>query len=369
MTGNVCIYQKVSAEIIELISKGKLKAGDKAPSVNDIRKKYKISHITALRVLQELAKDNYLEFVMGKGYYVKAESNFRTPRIKGVIGCITRTFRETTVHDNYFNEVNQGIQNQAMLKGFNVLYPSCNLRFRPMNVNGSNLAEIRNAVEKMKESVDGFIFDERIPDDIISEIMDRINNPFVVVNRTSSLPIDTVSADNAGGAKQGAELAIKMGYKYFILCSGLANNHNHSDRFDAFHETLLTHNIPRENIEFLEGIPVQSREVTASKLQKAISRKTSSRKLIFSIVDSMARMICDTLAEDKHRIPEDIGILGFEGMGYAKMKKPYISTIEINPGQIGISAVDILAGRINKTYWEDPENHIVNVTFSMGETL
>jgi len=369
MTANVCIYQKVSAEIIALISKGKLVAGDKAPSVNDIRKKYKISHITALRVLQELAKENYLEFVMGKGYYVKAESNSRISRIKGVIGCITRTFRETTIHDNYFNEINQGIQNQAMQKNFNVLYPACNLRFRPMNVSGSNLAEIRNAIEKMKDTVDGFIFDERIPDDVISEIMGRINNPFVVVNRTSSLPIDTVTADNAGGAKEAAGFTIKLGYEHFILFKDEKSVSNHDLRFTSFLSTLVDKNIRKENIDIIEGIFIQPLEVTISKLKKALKKNRNLKKLIFALSDNIARPVSEVLIKEGLTLGENTGLLGFDGMDCARMKKPFLSTVEINPAKIGALAADILIDRINNSHLEAPGNHVVSVNFSAGETI
>ena len=44
------IYQQIAQDIKKAIDSREMKAGDKIPSVSELRKHYQVSHITALRV-------------------------------------------------------------------------------------------------------------------------------------------------------------------------------------------------------------------------------------------------------------------------------------------------------------------------------
>ena len=67
-------YKQIIHNIEDAINNGKLKKGDKLPSVNEIRKLNKLSRDTVLMAFNELKNRGIIQSVVGKGYYVSSEN-------------------------------------------------------------------------------------------------------------------------------------------------------------------------------------------------------------------------------------------------------------------------------------------------------
>lgn len=63
-------YQAVKDLVIERISRGELKAGDRVPSENELVEAAGVSRMTANRALRELTDEGYVNRVMGSGTFV-----------------------------------------------------------------------------------------------------------------------------------------------------------------------------------------------------------------------------------------------------------------------------------------------------------
>ena len=55
------IYQQIAQDIKKAIDSREMKAGDKIPSVSELRKHYQVSHITVLRAYTELTEQKYIQ--------------------------------------------------------------------------------------------------------------------------------------------------------------------------------------------------------------------------------------------------------------------------------------------------------------------
>lgn len=366
---NNCLYEVICSDFKELIAQGKIHTGEKIPSLNQLCKDYKVSHITALRAMKELVADNILEARKGKGYFVKRDILSAQDKVfKNIIACITRASRATSLHDNYFNDINQAVQRECMARGFNTFYPKCNLIFSPYQHKKHDLKFFQEAYDSILElnsSVDGFMLDERIPDELILSLKAKINKPLVVIGRNTDSGVDAICPDNVGGARQAAELCLKMNYESFIVCINASSIQNIKDRTNSFIETLEKHDVANSNITQIE-YNIVPYETTFSLLEKAM---TNQKTLIFSPTDGFARWLCDEFVKKGVKPGKDIGILGFEGMGYTTMSAPHITTVDIQSAKIGQKAVEVLIGRINGTIFEKPSNHIVKSIFKMGDTI
>jgi DNA-binding LacI/PurR family transcriptional regulator len=367
---NNCLYEVICSDLKELIAEGKIQTGEKIPSLNQLCKDYKVSHITVLRAMKELVADNILEARKGKGYFVKRDMlSAREKVFTNIIACITRPSRETSLHDNYFNDINQAVQRECMARGFNTFYPKCNLILSPYQHGQKHdlkfFQEMLNSILELNSSVDGFILDERIPDELITSLKAKINKPLVVIGRKSNSDADAICPDNIGGARQAAELCLKMNYESFIVCINAMSSPNIKDRTNSFIKTLKKHNVDNSNITQIE-YNIAPYETTFAQLEKSV---TAQKTLIFSPTDGFARWLCDEFKKKGSNPGEDIGILGFEGMGYATMKEPHITTVDTQSTKIGQKAAEVLIGRINGTIFENPSNHIVKSVFKMGETI
>ncbi len=63
-------YQQLKDEIVERISNGELKPGDRVPSENDLVVSGSVSRMTANRALRELTDEGYVKRVAGRGTFV-----------------------------------------------------------------------------------------------------------------------------------------------------------------------------------------------------------------------------------------------------------------------------------------------------------
>lgn len=63
-------YERIKQDIISEIRQGLFKPGDKLYSESDLKKKYDVSSITAVKALQELVNEGYVVRYQGKGTFV-----------------------------------------------------------------------------------------------------------------------------------------------------------------------------------------------------------------------------------------------------------------------------------------------------------
>ena len=360
------LYEQIEDDIKELISSGAIPVGDKIPSVADIRKKYDVSHITALRALKRLASENYVEFVKGKGYFAKQLQDKTVKPLRHSIACMLRPYRAMSLHDNYFNEINQSVQRECMLKGFDTVYPKCNIALEDHYPQSKVLEAITETMLELSNEVDGFFIDERIPDSILEPVLDKTQKPFVIINRSSSLAIDSVSPDNINGAKKAAEMSLKMTYENFILCIDLNNNIHNSERINSFREILLENGVNEDRINEVNSF-VGPFEDTLEDVKGKLS--SHLKNLIFTPDDSLSRFLVDSFVKMKIKLGIKTGVLGFNGTGYTDMKKPFLATVNIHPENIGPKAVEVLLGKINGSLFQSPCNYTVPSTLSIGDTL
>ncbi len=363
---NMCLHEKITEDIKNLIVSEKIKYREQIPSVNEIRKKYNVSHITALRAFKNLVNQNYAECVKGKGYFSIFRKRPQANKLHGVIACMTRPFREDNLYDNYFNSINQAVQRGLMAKKFDVIYPFCNLSLADSLPDNSDLSLVKDSGIDLTNKVDGFIIDERIPDSIIALIKNKVDKPIVLIGRNSSLEIDSISPDNLNGACKAAELCLKMNYKYFCVARNASFNPNKSERTDAFLEALRENNVPSGKI-FCFDFNMDPFEKTFSLIAENITK--AGKTVIFSPSDSFARWLADAFAIKGITMGKDIGIISSEGLGYSTIRKPHISTVDIHPSEMGRKAVEILLSRVHGTNCERKQNYSVPATLQMGDTL
>lgn len=363
---NFCLFERIQCDIRELITTGKIKPGAKIPSVNSIKEKYKVSHITALRALKELALENHVEFIKGRGYFA-CQGN-RSGRTTGVVACLMRPPRLSTIHDNYFNDINQAVVRTLMNLRYQVLYPSSNIWLAKLPVLTESLQEILNEALAVEANVDGFIVEDRIDDETLKKLIKANRKPVVLVNRSSGLPIDSVTADNVNGAGKAADIALKMGYSHFIVAKPGIPNSNNEERFSGFTEALRMNEVSQEAITILDDFNVRPFEESIESILRLLS-KITTKCLIFSPMDVFARAVTDALNDTGVALGKDVGVLGFEGMGYATLSAPAVTTFDVHPDDIGVKTAELLHSRIIGENLDKPGNHTVPCSVQLGDTL
>lgn len=354
-TANIAmpLYIQIKDEIKHLINTGKLKEGDKIPSVNDITQKYDVSPITAVRVFKELSRENYARHEKGKGYFVTLRREKNSPRkLHGVIGCIIRPYRPTTAYDNYFNEINAGIQKECMKRNFDTLYPGFCFDLNNHNLSPQTVTKFEQVILQVAERVDGLILDERIPDSLLEKIVVKLKIPHVLIFRQSNVPkIKSLVPAFNDGAKKAIEIAVKNGYKNFILCNHFllhptinsAMNTVRNRLYELGNKDLQLCSVLIENC-FAKDFDMMGKIISAYDELKSNKRKT----LIFCVTDGIARYICDEMEKKEIRFGTGLGLLGLGGFNHATMKNPEIATVDTKPFEFGQLAAEYIFKEINQ---------------------
>jgi GntR family transcriptional regulator len=81
-TGKVPLYEQVRVTLLDQIMRGQLRPGDQLPTERELCELFGVSRITAVRALNELARDGLIERIQGKGTIVARH------RIDGVLDRI-----------------------------------------------------------------------------------------------------------------------------------------------------------------------------------------------------------------------------------------------------------------------------------------
>lgn len=363
-------YKVITNTLIDQINRGKFKAGDRIPSISKLCNSYSVSQITALRVFKELAKSNFISKKEGRGYFVNGvEAKGGKQSMLGSIGNLLRPQRPWRADNNYFNEINCAVQNEAGRRRINLLWShTCNSLSGHSQPIMYMQEEIKRAALEMADKVDGFLLDERISDEIISELKKRINKPMILVNRKSELKIDTVSGNNHAGAVKMANTAIKFGYDYFIICnSGVASI---KKRCKYFRQALRDNKVSKSHIAKIADCHINPYKTSINSLFEKIKigQKNHERIFIFCDSDSFARDVCRAMQAQNIELGKDIGLSGFGGMGYSSIESPEITTVNIKSFEIGELAVDKLLYKIAKPFSEI-QDYTPDFELRLGDTM
>jgi DNA-binding transcriptional regulator YhcF (GntR family) len=118
-------YRQIINSVVDAINEGRLKPGDKIPSINDVCKKWDLSRDTVINAYNELKSKGIISSAAGKGYYVET-SNIKTTHNIFVLFDELNSFKEDLYHsfldnlntnmqvDTYFHHFNRKVFNQLI---------------------------------------------------------------------------------------------------------------------------------------------------------------------------------------------------------------------------------------------------------------
>lgn len=166
----------------------------------------------------------------------------------------------------------------------------------------------------------------------------------VLLERTTSSALPSVTVDNVAGGRIAVEHLIELGHRRIAFVGGPASLAQVSDRFvgaqlgaAALRCRLETH--PTAALTIDEG----RRAATSLLARSAKSRPTA----VFAANDLLAIGLLDSIRSAGARVPDDIAIIGYDDIDYAASTQPPLTSIRQPSRLIGATAVELLLGRID----------------------
>jgi len=188
--------------------------------------------------------------------------------------------------------------------------------------------------------------------------------PFVNIDRCFSPQVPCVSCDNYSGGRMAAEKLIELGCKSLaFIRTGSIHPSEADKRGDGFEMVCRSRQVPCQRLWLNDGEDVFVR------LQEFFSTHTAEGRLdfdgIFCSTDLLACYVRRVLEAQGRRVPEDVQLIGFDGMPRFGEDALYCSTIVQPVEKMAETCVDLL---LAKDRSNSPALVCLPVSYSPGGT-
>ncbi len=221
-----------------------------------------------------------------------------------------------------------------------------------------DIVQEQNLVNSAENKVDGIICLSYNPHLKISEEI-----PFISIDRYFGGRIPCVASDNYGGGRIAAEKLIQCGCKnlaMFWVGSTLTNEP--SKRREGFSAACESLGVPYDVQCVNDGMPL-------SIFEDFLKEHTHSGKLsidgIFCVTDRLAVIIIGMLNKMGFRVPDDVQVIGFDGLRQMGELDYYCSTIVQPVEMIAESCVNLIIDRESESI---PTLMCLPVQYAFGGT-
>lgn len=260
------------------------------------------------------------------GYRPNAAARSLSVRRSRTIGVLI-----LDLHNPVFAEILDGVQAEVRQFGFNTM----------LVTGGDNPALAQEEIGKLLEfQVEGLILiSHRLPPQVLAKFAAEV--PTVVVTRDDSAGsnIDTVKNDDLAGAHLAVDHLVSLGHRRILCLSGGDNPVSHL-RAQGYADAMTAHALADE-VRVIPG------GLTESSGYKAAEAALEFNPTALVVANDIAAIGAIAAVEDAgQRVPEDISVIGYDGISLGGLRRVNLTTIAQPLEQLGRRAAERVLGRI-----------------------
>ena len=296
-------------------------------------------------------KKRVLRIAKELGYIRNAAAVALRTKKTGTIGVVIADNRNP-----FYAEVLNGMEEAAREKNYHIILANTQRDYKKEE-------EAINLL--LAKRVDGLLITPvQDKDDDIRNLIDA-NIPFVVVGRDfENIEVDAIYNNEAKGGFLATEYLIKKGHKRIALIDGFLYKSPAKNRLEGYKKALNKYRIPLDDSLISVGdINIEDgHERTKQMLEKNLGFTA-----IFAYNDMMAFGSMQAIKEKGLRIPEDIGLVGYDDIPFSSLISPALTTIRLKKQELGIESVKLLLSNINGNR-EKPKKIMLDVDIIVRKT-
>jgi DNA-binding LacI/PurR family transcriptional regulator len=238
------------------------------------------------------------------------------------------------IENPFFTSVVCGIEEILQAGGFSLLLA---------NFNESPEREQIHLASLRAEGIAGLIFAaSREPAGDYRRLAEA-GTPMVAVSRVpEGLSIDTVTVDNAGGARIAVSHLLSLGHRRIALINGPLSLNTARERQagyeQAFHDAGLP--VPSDLIRFGDF-----RQAGGYHAMQTLLAEGERPTAVFTASNLMTLGALEAIHERGLEIPSDIAVIGFDDMSWATSLRPPLTTVAQPATEVGRTAARLLLDR------------------------
>jgi LacI family transcriptional regulator len=230
------------------------------------------------------------------------------------------------VYGEFFSELIRGVDLAARGSGFHLLVSGSHADWGEMS---AVLAAVRGRVDGMlvmAPDIDTARLGKTLPPGLA-----------VVLLNSGARGFDSISIDNYGGAVAMVDHLSARGHREIAFVRGPAQNADAAERLRGFRDGM-TRIAGRPGREF-EGNFTEESGYSAGLEIAAMSPRPTA---VFAANDSMAIGVMSGLRHAGLRVPDDVGVAGFDDIPIGRYLTPALTTVSASITDLGKKAFDLL---------------------------
>lgn len=200
---------------------------------------------------------------------------------------------------------------------------------------------------KREHLCDGYIVTGLLKDEIneFSRYASERKRPVVLFGHTELSDIDCIDVDNVAGAVLATERLLKDGRRNIAMVNILEDKDYTVDRLAGYRQALEAAGLP-----FREELLVYApNSVDGGAKAVAALMERGGFDGLFCATDTIAIGACAALKGMGLKVPEDVSLVGFDGLGHNLLAEPHITTVQQPIYELGMMLARRLLDRLDGT--------------------
>jgi LacI family transcriptional regulator len=313
---------------------------------NDVAERAQVSFITVSRVInnkgnvREETRERVLKAIAELNYYPNTCGRGLHYNKVNTIGVVIATSFDVNIHETYYyNELMIGIEKSCITNSCDMLISM--LKESP----GQEFDYLKLYYER---KVDGLIMVSPNLSELQLKAIIKQNIPCVVIGeRFTKYKITYVDSDNRVGIFKVGEYLVQKGHRKIAFLKGMGSHGHAIDRLNGFHDLINKYKLDIPEHWILDG------DFSVECGRKALQTLLAGGEMPTVIICSNDTMALGVLSEAKEAgvaVPDDLSIIGFDGVNTCKFTHPTLTSIRQPLVEMGKAAADILFQKL-----EDPD--------------
>ncbi len=232
----------------------------------------------------------------------------------------------------FFPEIARGAEDRARESSYSIII--CNT--------DDDVERENNYLNVLSEKmVDGIILTHSANRSNEKKGLESCRVPLILIDRDYDLEnlIGKVLIDNTSASYDGVSYLIEKNYKKIAYIAGPLNTRTAKDRLNGYKKALYDHSIEYDENLVLVG---EYRSQWGSDASLRLIENAYDIDAIFCGNDLIAIGAMKTLGEHNIKIPDDIGIMGFDDIYISSLVNPELTTIKQPNYKMGYEAVNMM---------------------------
>lgn len=277
-----------------------------------------VNEDTRKRVMSSIEKLNYKPNAVARSLFKKKSK---------MIGLIV-----PDIKNPFFPELARAVEDVTNSEGYTLIL--CN--------SDDDFHKEQKYLDALKQKyVDGFIV---VTSTLKAEHVEDHNIPLVALDRSIHPEIPAVYSNNYTGAKQATQYLLELGCRQIAHIRGPHHINNAEERYKGFTDVTKDQGLYDPKLVINGGYSIEKTIDVTSELLK----KSPEIDGIFAGNDMMAIGVLKAAERLGLKVPEDLKIIGFDGIALCKTTSPEITTMAQPIYEMGTTAARMLLDFIEK---------------------